>query len=260
MRRMRISWWPWLALVLLFSPGEGMRAATVPVTNGSFEVNSTDGGSTYQPLYVGFNGLPGWRWSSSPLVVLIGNPPSNPGYAYATPFGQWQLDLSGSDNTTGGWIETDLVGLTPGTRYDLSLRFGTSRDFLASGGPPALEVRVDGAQAARFTHLPTAAVEWTPLTYRFTANATRAVLRFTDVAPTGTGLVSVDDLHLDSVVEVQPTVAVRRGTEPGEVLVDFTGTLESSADLRTWQAVPGATGPWKVIADGAAQWFRARVP
>ncbi|MDO8349502.1 MAG: hypothetical protein Q7T30_04680 [Planctomycetota bacterium] len=238
-----------------------VASAAVPsVSNGSFEVNSTDGGSTYQPLYPGFGGLPNWRWSSSPLVVLIGNPPSNPGYAYATPFGQWQLDLSGSDNTTGGWIETDLSDLAPGSRYNLFFKFGTSRDFLAGGGPPSLQVTIDGAQADRFSHLPAAAVEWTPLTYRFTANAANVVLRFTDVAPTGTGLVSVDDLRLEPVVEAPPTVSVRRGEAPGEVLVDFTGTLESSLDLRTWLAVPGAASPWTATDDATARWYRARLP
>lgn len=92
------------------------------VANGSFELNTTDGGSTYQPLYAGFAGLPGWRFSTAPSPVLIGTPDDT--YPYATPFGRWQLDLSGSDNTTGGWIETDVTGLVAGRDYRIGFAVG----------------------------------------------------------------------------------------------------------------------------------------
>lgn len=232
----------------------GSHAAEI--TNGSFESNTTDGGSTYQTLYSGFAGLPGWRWSTSPEIVLIGNPPQNPDYAYATPFGQWQVDLSGSSNGTGGWLETDLTGLTPGGAYAVEFHFGTSTGFVTGDGPPSVRLTVNGAQSRRFSHQPAAIIVWTPFRYEFTALASTAVLRFTDDAPSGTGLVSVDNVRLLAAA-LTPSLSRRTNPVTGALVLEFTGVLETSTDLASWQRVNGAGSPHEVAFDDGPRFFRA---
>jgi hypothetical protein len=224
--------------------------------NGSFESNTTDGGSTYQALYAGFAGLPGWRWSDEPSIVLIGNPPDNPGYAYATPFGQWQVDLSGSNNGTGGWLETDVTGLAPGGAYAVEFHFGTSAGFVTGDGPPSVLLTVNGTQPRQFSHQPAAIIVWTPFRYEFTAPASTAVLRFTDDAPSGTGLVSVDNVRLVAV-PVAPSLSRRINPITGALVLEFAGVLETSTDLASWQPVTGAVSPHEVAFADGSRFFRA---
>lgn len=221
------------------------------VTNGSFEDNRTDGGSTYQPLYAGFDGLPGWRFSPAPAPVLIGTPDEN--YAYKTPFGRWQLDLSGSDNTTGGWIETDVTGLAAGSDYRLTFSIGTSTGFLAGGGPPSVTVSVGGTSVS-LSAPPTGIIEWLPQSVNFRASADTMSVRFLNTSPAGTGLVSID------AVAVNPIAAPPRVTltplPDGQLRLDFEGVLESSADLIGWNPSDLTSGSLVSPGPGAG-FFRA---
>lgn len=61
------------------------------------------------------------------------------------------------------------------------------------------------------------------------------------------------------VVEEAPEISVKRVGDTIELA--FKGILETSTDLRTWTAVPGATSPRLVtIEAGAARFWRARRP
>ncbi len=236
------------ALLLLLLPA----ARAAGIANPSFEINTTDGGSTYQPLYDGFAGLPGWRFSPAPAPVLIGTPDDD--YPYATPYGRWQLDLSGSDNSTGAWIETDLTGLLPGRTYRLGFSLGASVAFLAEAGGPAVSVRVGGTQMT-VSASPTAIIEWTDHGMQFEAGAASVAVRFENVSPTGTGLVSVDNLTLAEVAAA-PFAAFRAGPD-GRLRLEFQGRLESSSDLRSWSPEPGITSGTVLETGAAPRFFRA---
>ncbi len=243
--------------MLGFMVGAGPVLATengpMPVVpNGSFELNTTDGGSAYQPLYDGFAGLPGWRFSTAPSPVLIGTP--DEAYPYATPFGRWQLDLSGSDNTTGGWVEADLTGLVAGRDYRVSFAVGVSTAFLGGGGAPALRVSV-AAASADFTVPPAGIIDWTAREVVFRAAGESAVLRFTNVSPTGTGFISVDNVAVAPVAVAQ-TVSLLRQPD-GRLRLDYEGTLESSDDLRIWIPEPNLPSGAVLAGDGAGRFFRA---
>lgn len=172
------------------------QAATVP--NGSFESNTTDGGTTYQTLYVGYTGLPGWQFSTTPYTVLIGT--ADESYAYKTPFGTWQLDLSGSDNLTGGWVQTDVTGLTPGLQYRLDFAIGVSTHWLAPSGSPSLKV-LAGATETTFTAPPTGVIDWFNRGIVFDATTPTMTVRFENTSPVGTGLISVDNVSITAVPE-----------------------------------------------------------
>lgn len=227
------------------------RAATV--TNGSFEENTTEGGTTYQPLYAGFPGLPGWRFSSGPDPVLIGTPDDS--YAYKTPFGRWQVDLSGSDNTTGGWLETDVTGLTPGADYRLDFALGVSTDWLSGGGPPSLKVLLGGSPTA-FVAPPTQVIEWLPKTVEFRATAGLMTVRFENTSPLGTGFIAVDSVTV-SELSLPPEISLVPQPD-GRLRLDFRGTLESSADLSSWTPEPDLTTATLLTPDGAARFYRTK--
>lgn len=222
------------------------------VANGSFELNTTDGGSTYQPLYAGFAGLPGWRFSTAPSPVLIGTPDDT--YPYATPFGRWQLDLSGSDNTTGGWIETDVTGLVAGRDYRIGFAVGVSTAFLGDGGAPALRASA-AAASADFTVPPGGIIDWVTRELVFRATGEAAVLRFTNVSPAGTGFVSVDNVVV-APVAVAPTISLLRQPD-GRLRLDYGGTLESSDDLRTWIPEPNLLSGTVLAGDAVRRFYRA---
>lgn len=227
------------------------------VSNPSFESNTTDGGTTYQPLYPGFTGLPGWTFSTSPSPVLIGTPDDS--YAYKTPFGRWQLDLSGSDNVPGGWIETTLGGLTPGARYTLEFALGASVAFAVPAGPAAVRVTVAGNPAAEFTAPTDQIVEFQRKSLPFVAPANGPVaLRFLNISPTGTGLVSVDDLRI-SALAVLPTVAMSLSAD-GTVTLEYSGRLESSTDLVEWTATPEVPSGTALPPVTGQRFFRAVSP
>ena len=226
-------------------------ARAVTVTNGSFEENVTEGGSTYQPLYPGFTGLPGWRFSAEPDPVLIGTPDDT--YAYKTPFGRWQVDLSGSNNTTGGWLETDVTGLTLGADYRLEFAIGVSTAFLASG-PPAMKVRIGGTVTA-FTAAPSRIIEWQPHGVDFRATAASMVVRFENTSPTGTGLISVDNVTVRDLV-LPPQVSLDRRPD-GRLRLEFRGALESSPDLRGWTPEPTLSTGTLLLPGQAARFYRA---
>ena len=238
---------PLLSAVCLALPFA--QAATV--TNGSFEQNVTEGGSTYQPLYPGFTGLPGWRFSAEPDPVLIGTPDES--YAYKTPFGRWQVDLSGSANTTGAWLETDVTGLTPGADYRLEFALGVSTAFLASG-PPTLKVLIGGSPTA-FTAPPTQIIEWLPRGVDFRATAASVVVRFENTSPTGTGLISVDNVSVRGL-SLPPLISLAPQPD-GRLLLEFRGALESSDDLRAWTSAPGIATGTLLTPDRAARFYRA---
>jgi hypothetical protein len=237
-------------LSVLWVAASFARAATV--TNGSFDVNTTEGGSTYQPLFPGFGGLPGWRFSAGPDPVLIGSPDDT--YAYATPFGRWQVDLSGSANTTGGWIETDVTGLTPGNEYRLTFSIGVSRDFLSGDGPPSLRVLIGEAQTT-FTVPTIRTVEWLPRTMDFRATAGTATVRFQNTSPTGTGFISVDNVTVTEAAP-PPLISVERQPD-GRLRLEFRGTLESSGDLGQWTPEPGLSSGILLTPDRGARFYRA---
>lgn len=245
-------------------------AQLIPVPNHSFETNTTDGGTTYQVLYEGFNGLPGWRWSTSPAPVLIGNPPDNPDYAYAALFGKWQLDLSGSDNTTGGWIETTLTGLEPGVRYLGWFMFGTSRDFLSDNSPVTVAVSINGQEVQRSEHKPTKVLECSPMPFLFVAPENEAcVLRFTNLSKLGTGLVSIDELSLEKASHVVfPNSffwlqSVKNETRVhvvfrGSLLdgTNFVGQVEESTNLINWTSISNPISPLTIEPTAKPRFFR----
>ncbi len=242
---MKLTFLGLLALPLAF-------AQAANVTNGSFETNTTDGGSTYQPLYQGFAGLPGWRFSASPVPVLIGTPDDS--YAYKTPFGRWQLDLSGSDNTTGGWIETEVNGLIPGRDYRLKFAIGVSTAFLSGGGPPQLKVLI-GETTASFSAPPTKIIEWFERETAFRAATATVTVRFQNTSPSGTGLISVDNLSI-AEVSLPPQVALVAQPD-GRLRLEFQGALESSGDLSAWTPEPSLVSGTLLSPAGEARFFRA---
>ena len=179
------------------------QAATVP--NGSFETNTTDGGTTYQTLYVGYTGLPGWQFSAPEYGVLIGT--ADEAYPYKTPFGTWQLDLSGSDNLTGAWIQTDVTDLTPGLQYRLEFAIGVSVNWLAPSGSPSLKV-LAGTTETTFIAAPTGVIDWLNRGVVFEATAPTMTVRFENTSPIGTGLISVDNVSVTAVPEPAEYAAV----------------------------------------------------
>jgi hypothetical protein len=187
------------------------HAATV--ANGSIESNPTDGGTTYQTLYAGFAGLPGWQLGPSPYAVLIGT--ADESYLYKTPFGTWQVDLSGPDNLTGGWIQTDVTDLTPGLQYRLDFAIGVSVNWLAPSGSPSLKV-IAGTTETPFVAAPTGVIDWLNRGVVFEATAPTMTVRFENTSPVGTGLISVDNVSVTAVPEPAEYAAVA-----GAALVAF---------------------------------------
>jgi len=240
-------------VLLCFNFATLLHAQAV-VENPSFEINSTEGGSTYQPLYTGFLGLPGWRFSSQPSTVLIGNP--DPSYAYATPFGMWQVDLTGSDNVAGGWIETVLSGLSSGVSYLLHFNLGTSIDWLGGvSAPPSISVGVTGNAQQNFSHVPTTANERTSLTYTFIAPASgQATVRFTNTSGNGVGFVAIDNMTL----QVNAPASLELSFLEGMPRLTFTGELEQSTNLVDWTARPGVTSPHLLFSTNGDRFFRTR--
>lgn len=181
-------------------------ASAATILNPSFESITLDPGqpATYQSPYAGWGGvLYDWSNSVSPTntVVIIGN---SPGYAYATPYGNYAVDLTGSSNVAGGWIETSISSLNMGESYVLTFFFGTSTDW-TSGGTPGVTVSLDGGSVQNFTHAPSSQIEWTQINYTFTASAASATLRFTDSSTGGNGFASVDNLNIAPASIPEPT-------------------------------------------------------
>jgi hypothetical protein len=172
------------------------HAATV--ANGSFESNTTDGGTTYQTLYAGFAGLPGWQFSLDEYGVMIGT--ADEAYPYKTPFGTWQVDLSGANNLTGAWIQTDVTDLTPGLQYRLDFAIGVSTHWLAPSGSPSLKV-IAGTTETPFVAAPTGVIDWLNRGVVFEATAPTMTVRFENTSPIGTGLISVDNVSITAVPE-----------------------------------------------------------
>lgn len=232
------------------APGEGVP---ISVPNPSFETNTTDGGTTYQTLYAGFTGLPGWTFSGDSNCVLIGDPDDS--YPYATPFGMWQIDLTGSATSGAAWIETILTGMTPGARYKVRFNFGTSTDWVPFGaGDPAVTVSVTDNTPQTFSHAPITANDRTALVYAFTAPASgTGALRFTNASPNGIGFAAIDNISATAIVP--PSLSLQPGDEHHIV---FTGVLQDSTDLLSWLDVPGATSPFVMPLAGPRRFYRAR--
>lgn len=188
-----------VSLFLLSAAGVSMTTQAATITNGSFETNTSS--STYQSLYSGWGGtITGWDFSTSPTAVLIGN---TSGYEYATPYGDWQIDLTGADNVAGPWAETTITGLDVGQLYDVNFFFGSSTAW-TGGGLPGVRLTIDGSYSQDFTHNPTSTMEWVSKTYSFTASASSQALRFTNISTGFNGLANIDNISISAAAAPEP--------------------------------------------------------
>ncbi len=164
------------------------------VTNGSFEVPSTQGVS-YVFYPVGSTTIPGWAVSGSPganidLTSYIWDGPAEDGYQFLDPTGD-----------TGGASVWQNVPTVPGTAYNLIFYHGTQTQH---GYTNCLGVTV-GTNTFAFgeTSGGPGNFDWRKVIIPFTASSNQTLVMFSEL----TGF-NADDNFVDNVQVVQPGLGV----------------------------------------------------
>jgi hypothetical protein len=164
---------PFLAVALLGNGGSAIAANLL--VNGSFE-QSTCGGGCILDTPAKTNAITGWTTFLSGAEYF--NMPNAIGGSVAAD-GVMIVDLANYVYGNGGGIQQNFA-TTPGAKYRLTFSAGNSR-FASRSGDGVIQVKVAG-QTATF-NTPTAkgvAVEWSTVTYEFTAITAQTTLAFSN--------------------------------------------------------------------------------
>ncbi len=164
---------PFLAVALLGNGGSAIAANLL--VNGSFE-QSTCGGGCILDTPAKTNAITGWTTFLSGAEYF--NMPNAIGGSVAAD-GVMIVDLANYVYGNGGGIQQNFA-TTPGAKYRLTFSAGNSR-FASRSGDGVIQVKVAGQTAAFNT--PTAkgvAVEWSTVTYEFTAITAQTTLAFSN--------------------------------------------------------------------------------
>lgn len=164
---------PFLAVALLGNGGSALAANLL--VNGSFE-QSTCGGGCILDTPAKTNAITGWTTFLSGAEYF--NMPNAIGGSVAAD-GVMIVDLANYVYGNGGGIQQNFA-TTPGARYRLTFSAGNSR-YASRSGDGVIQVKVAG-QTATF-NTPTAkgvAVEWSTVTYEFTAITAQTTLAFSN--------------------------------------------------------------------------------
>ncbi|UQS15591.1 DUF642 domain-containing protein [Pseudomonas sp. HS6] len=164
---------PFLAMALLGNGGSAIAANLL--VNGSFE-QSTCAGGCILDTPAKTNAITGWTTFLSGAEYF--NMPNAIGGSVAAD-GVMIVDLANYVYGNGGGIQQNFA-TTPGARYRLTFSAGNSR-YASRSGDGVIQVKVAG-QTATF-NTPTAkgvAVEWSIVTYEFTAITAQTTLAFSN--------------------------------------------------------------------------------
>ncbi len=170
------------------------------------------------------------------------------------------VDLGGSTNDSGIFAYAQPLTLLPGVSYTLSFRYNS-----VDGQPNQMRVTLGGqsilvssattefatfqreftfAEAISFLGLPLQPITESPLSFEDLGNDTAGI--------------GIDQVILrPTIVSTEPFAGIQQLN--GRIVVNFSGTLQSSGNLETFTDVQLATSPY-VVPQGspASQFFRAR--
>jgi hypothetical protein len=210
--RQRIAGFLALAAWLVAASGTVPAAiAAELIVNGSFENTGgtfVDGGGSVMNLPPGAASIPGWTPTDNALAWV-----SNANtYGARTPYGDFLIDLTGSqDNGSLAGI-TQTLGTAPSQLYRLSLSLGAYQDNPLSSGQKSVLVTA-GAASTSFTFTPVGSGNlWGSFSFDFLATSTSTPITIKGTSTgTGTQYLGLDNVSVVGVPEPSAAILLSGG-------------------------------------------------